>query len=132
MLFIFSTPVLIRHLWQLETVVFLHWCLIRVVLFLTVLHEDVGLPRRRRHRLLPRRQPHQPPGTKVIKLFTAKIDDFLNNNCHAPNLSANIRLDLKGLPEIESSLFGFFVSDEEKRFVMLNSDVSIFNLFLCK
>ncbi len=28
----FSTPVLIRHLWQLKTVVFLHWCLIRAVL----------------------------------------------------------------------------------------------------
>ncbi len=28
MLFIFSTPVLIRNLWQLKTVVFLHWCLI--------------------------------------------------------------------------------------------------------
>ncbi len=28
MLFIFSTPVLIRHLWQLKTVAFLHWCLI--------------------------------------------------------------------------------------------------------
>ncbi len=33
MLFIFSTTVLIRHLWQLKTVVFLHWCLICVVLF---------------------------------------------------------------------------------------------------
>ncbi len=32
MLFIFSTPVLIRHLWQLKTVFFLHWCLIRTVL----------------------------------------------------------------------------------------------------
>ncbi len=32
MLFIFSTPVLIRHLRQLKTVVFLHWCLIHVVL----------------------------------------------------------------------------------------------------
>ncbi len=32
MLFIFSTPVLIRHLWQLKTVVFLHWCLICAVL----------------------------------------------------------------------------------------------------
>jgi hypothetical protein len=31
MLFIFSTPVLNRHLWQLKTVVFLHWCLIRAV-----------------------------------------------------------------------------------------------------
>jgi len=31
MLFIFSTPLLIRHLWQFETVVFLHWGLIRVI-----------------------------------------------------------------------------------------------------
>ena len=28
MLFIFSTPVLIRHLWQLNTVVYPHWCII--------------------------------------------------------------------------------------------------------
>ena len=28
MLFIFSTPAFIRHLWQLKAVVFLHWCLI--------------------------------------------------------------------------------------------------------
>jgi len=26
--------VLIRHMWQLKTVVFLHWCLIRAVLFI--------------------------------------------------------------------------------------------------
>ncbi len=32
MLFIFSTPVLIRYLWQLKTVVFLHLCLMRTVL----------------------------------------------------------------------------------------------------
>ncbi len=31
MLFIFSTPVLIRHQWQLKTVVFMHWCQIIVV-----------------------------------------------------------------------------------------------------
>ncbi len=31
MLFIYSTPVLIRHLCQLKTVAFLHWCLIRAV-----------------------------------------------------------------------------------------------------
>jgi hypothetical protein len=29
----FSTPVLIRHMWQLKTVVFLHRCLIHAVLF---------------------------------------------------------------------------------------------------
>jgi hypothetical protein len=29
----FLTPVLIRHLWQLKTVVFLHWCLICAVPF---------------------------------------------------------------------------------------------------
>jgi hypothetical protein len=28
----FSTPGLIRHLWHLKTVVFLHWCLICAVL----------------------------------------------------------------------------------------------------
>jgi hypothetical protein len=28
----FLTPVLMRHLWQLKTVVFLHWCLICAVL----------------------------------------------------------------------------------------------------
>ncbi len=32
MLLIFSTPVLIRYLWQLKTVVFQHWCTIRAVL----------------------------------------------------------------------------------------------------
>jgi hypothetical protein len=31
MLFIFSTPELIRNLWQLKTAVFLHWCLIWAV-----------------------------------------------------------------------------------------------------
>ncbi len=31
----FSTPVLIRHLWQLKTVVFLHWCLIHAILLVT-------------------------------------------------------------------------------------------------
>ncbi len=38
MLFSFSTPHLIRHLWQLKTVVFVHLCLIRAVL-LEVDHE---------------------------------------------------------------------------------------------
>ncbi len=28
MQFIFSTPVLIKHMWLLKTVVFLHWCII--------------------------------------------------------------------------------------------------------
>ncbi len=34
MMFIFSTPLLIRHLWQLKTVAFLHWCLKSAVLLL--------------------------------------------------------------------------------------------------
>ncbi len=33
--FTFSTSVLIRHLWQLKTAVFLHWRLIRAALFQT-------------------------------------------------------------------------------------------------
>ncbi len=36
MLSIFSTPVLIRHLWQLKAVVFLHRCLICAVLLMTL------------------------------------------------------------------------------------------------
>jgi hypothetical protein len=32
----FLTPVLIRHLWQLKTVVFLHWCPICAVPFQNV------------------------------------------------------------------------------------------------
>ncbi len=35
MLFIFSTLVLIRHVWQLKTVVLVHWCQICVVLLTT-------------------------------------------------------------------------------------------------
>ncbi len=31
MLIIFSTPELIRNLWQLKTAVFLHWCLLHAV-----------------------------------------------------------------------------------------------------
>jgi hypothetical protein len=31
--FIVSTETLIRHLWQLKTIVFLHWCLTCAVLF---------------------------------------------------------------------------------------------------
>jgi hypothetical protein len=32
MLLIFSTPEFIRHMWQLKTAVFLHWCLINSIL----------------------------------------------------------------------------------------------------
>jgi len=45
LMLIFSTPVLIRHLWQIKTVVFLHWCLIRTVLLpLTGPPHSVGNP----------------------------------------------------------------------------------------
>ncbi len=37
MQFIFPTPVSIRHLWQLKSVVFLHRCLINAVLFVLTL-----------------------------------------------------------------------------------------------
>jgi len=40
MLFVYSTPVLIRHLWHLKTVAFLHWCLIRAVPL--IVHELEG------------------------------------------------------------------------------------------
>ncbi len=38
MLFIVSTQVLIRHLWQPKTVVFLHWCVIYAVLLINFVH----------------------------------------------------------------------------------------------
>jgi hypothetical protein len=41
MLFIFSTPVFIRHLWQLQIVIFLHWCLKSTVL-LTIGRQSSG------------------------------------------------------------------------------------------
>jgi len=31
----FLTPLLFRHLWQLKTVIFLHWCLIRALLLVS-------------------------------------------------------------------------------------------------
>ncbi len=53
MWFIFSTPVLIRHLWQLKTVVFLHWGLV--------------------HAVLLGRLGTNTPGANVIKLFLSVI-----------------------------------------------------------
>jgi hypothetical protein len=42
MFFNFSTPVLIRHLWQLKSVVFLHWCLkLAVVLAMFIFYYGV-------------------------------------------------------------------------------------------
>ncbi len=43
MLFIFSTLQLIRHLWQLKTIVFLHWCLICTLLLVLWLSKLVCL-----------------------------------------------------------------------------------------
>ncbi len=58
MWFIFSTPVLIRHLWQLKTVVFLHWCLICTVL----LNND------------PKFEGSNPASAGTIDIEGAKID----------------------------------------------------------
>ncbi len=43
MCFIFSTPVLMRHLWQLKTIVFLHCCLICALLLINMLFMDKTL-----------------------------------------------------------------------------------------
>ncbi len=51
MLFIFPTPALIRHLWQLITVVFLHRCLIHAfILELTQMHNHSILGNQLRHK----------------------------------------------------------------------------------
>ncbi len=38
MLFSFSTPVLIRHMWQVKRAVFMHWCLMCILLLLNKKH----------------------------------------------------------------------------------------------
>ncbi len=60
MLFIFSTSVLIRHLLQLKTVVFLNWCLIHTFLLITIVKSFMT----------------QAPVANVIKHFTAAICEF--------------------------------------------------------
>ncbi len=42
MLFILATPMLIRHLWQLQRVVFLQWCLLPAVLLCLVVFLYTG------------------------------------------------------------------------------------------
>jgi hypothetical protein len=34
---LFPDTLLIRHLWQLKTIIFLHWCLLRVVILITLI-----------------------------------------------------------------------------------------------
>ncbi len=46
MLFIFPTPELIRHLWQLKTAVFLNKCLIRAASFIWALQDGLNLLQR--------------------------------------------------------------------------------------
>ncbi len=48
MWFIFSTAVLMRHLWQLKKIVFLHWCLICAVLLLVSWRLPIRLLKLRR------------------------------------------------------------------------------------
>ncbi len=43
MQFIYSMPVLIRHLWQLKRAVFLHWCLICAVPFFKMFTQNAKL-----------------------------------------------------------------------------------------
>jgi hypothetical protein len=98
MLFIFSTPELIRNLWQLKTAVFLHWRLICSVPFQNLRVTKVNLLNPNKKTiydvnkvktfrpvtpiavLRPRTVYHNPnvfPGANVIKLFTTVIYDFL-------------------------------------------------------
>ncbi len=65
MLFIFSTPVIMRHLWQLNTVVFLHRCLI-----CTVLLQIFSLPEK------------YLPGTNTLNLICPIVaEKYIDNSC---------------------------------------------------
>ncbi len=64
-MFIFSTPELIRNLWQLKTSVFLHWCLIHAVPFTTV-------------------NALQEPLNKVMEQRTLRnVNNYLNTNIYS-------------------------------------------------
>jgi hypothetical protein len=52
MLFMFSTPMLIRHQWQLKTAVVLHWCLICPVLLIFLPNLVFFLRLSGRHKIL--------------------------------------------------------------------------------
>ncbi len=93
MLFIFSTQVLIIHLWQLKTVVFLHWCLMHIVLLdcTVLLKFDLNAQQIKQNKTLGCNFRHDtiyynhchiletywcPTGACSIKLFTALICGF--------------------------------------------------------
>ena len=65
MQFIFSTPVLIRHLWQLETSVFLHRCPIRTVPFGNIIGLGGNQPNPKSHPTIP------PPGVNFMNILLA-------------------------------------------------------------
>jgi hypothetical protein len=76
MLFIFSTPVLIRHLQQLKTVIFLHWCLIYVYCDYVKIVFNKAFICQRRVSNEEKSLKTLTSGPNVIKLFMDIIKEF--------------------------------------------------------
>ncbi len=69
MLFIFSTPVLIRHLWQLKTLVFLHWCLLIEYLNYNQLSELIAIETQKHSIFQTKRKWVQAEATSFANFF---------------------------------------------------------------
>jgi hypothetical protein len=65
----FFTPELIRHLWQLKTVVFLHWCLMCALLYVFVQGCIITI-----------RLPYCNLGTLIYKMTQIIVRPFVNTN----------------------------------------------------
>jgi hypothetical protein len=92
MVFIFSTPELIRNLWQLKTAIFLHWCLICAVPLAFNLSNGVNNTREqsdqtiRENCLIFQRIAQKIAKSKKTKISTTKLNLKTQNNYVKPLL----------------------------------------------
>jgi hypothetical protein len=84
MLFIFSTPVLIKHLRQFKTIVFLHWCLICALLFLK-LPKIKSLILTGEHNIYGRK-----PKSCLGRVFNFKLGSLTDNTINPLNANGHI------------------------------------------
>jgi hypothetical protein len=82
MLFIFSTPVLIRCMWQLKTVVFLHWCLMHAVLLHQQVTDRSEVGRSPDTERVWSSPEAERPGVNVITFFTSPLTKTPNKLDH--------------------------------------------------
>ncbi len=116
MLFIFSTPVLFRHLCQLKTVVFLHWCIIHVVLLEYIivsmlrLLSKLALPARGFSMRIPLLGYNvgQPPISLIVRSTNSLLDQMVRNAIICGTDFNNCRTKKYNLKNIYFCTIGFF------------------------